>query len=243
VDVYDPMLLSTYREEELIRRGLVFPLPYELPDGTGVSSGDSICTIPESVFFPIVSTFGGVSSASALRKRTRELVEGTCYSDSGSGSSSSGRTLVGGTLNSTAFTATDSLNMNPNMNTNANLNTGTSMGTAQYPADSVPMEVAASGGSYSNAAPGYPYAPNSLMQKLSIRADTESLTDLVYAAIAHADVDTRKELLGNIQIVGGGSLIQGLSHRLQSELNAAVPSHMKVLHPFIHLLLGLYLNV
>ena len=108
------------------------------------------------------------------------------------------------------------------------------------------MEAAAAvtGGSYSNAAPGYQYAPNSLMQKLGIRADTESLTDLVYAAIAHADVDTRKELLGNIQIVGGGSLIQGLSHRLQSELNATVPSHMKVIESFIHYLMsGLHLNI
>lgn len=70
----------------------------------------------------------------------------------------------------------------------------------------------------------------SLMGKLQRRAQTESLTDLVYAAVAHADVDVRKELLANIHIVGGGSLLSGLSNRLTYELNNVVPTHLKVIH-------------
>jgi actin-related protein len=72
------------------------------------------------------------------------------------------------------------------------------------------------------------------MGKLGARADQESLADLVYACVAHVDPDVRKELLGNIQIVGGGALVQGLSNRLNYELNNIVPTHMKVFKGLHH---------
>ena len=72
---------------------------------------------------------------------------------------------------------------------------------------------------------------DSIMDKLASagrNVDAESLASLVYASVAQADVDARRELLGNIQIVGGGALIQGLSNRLAHELSEIVPTHLKV---------------
>jgi len=193
-DMHDPAALHKHREEELIKRGLAFPTPYELPDGTLVASGDSICTAPEVVFFPMhgSSSGGGGSGSSALRKRTRDMIDAT-FSDTHSNTSdmevdNHSSTSNAHTANSTTTTTT----------TTSNTNT-TSM-----------------------------YTPGSLMHKLGSKADSEALTDLVYACVAQADVDVRKDLLANIQIVGGGALIQGLSNRLQFELSGVVPSHMKV---------------
>lgn len=56
----------------------------------------------------------------------------------------------------------------------------------------------------------------------------ESLTALVYACVAQCDVDARKDLLSNILLVGGGSLVDGLAQRLAYELGEVVPSHLKV---------------
>jgi len=58
--------------------------------------------------------------------------------------------------------------------------------------------------------------------------EMDSLTDLVYAAVLMCDVDVRKELLANLVIVGGGSLIDGMAQRLTHELTDLVPSTMKV---------------
>lgn len=82
--LHDPAAQSRFREEELVRRGLAFPAPYELPDGTLVTSGDTICTAPEAIFFP---TCSGSSSSIASRKRTRDLMDST-FSDSSSSSDS-----------------------------------------------------------------------------------------------------------------------------------------------------------
>lgn len=180
-DVTNPVAISRLRDEELQRRLLSFPPPYELPDGTLVFAGESICTLPEKIFFPSFQNITGglddatqlqsqmqVSAPSSSRKRTRELIESTLGDHSSS---------------------------------NSNIDTKSQI--LQHSADSI-------------------------MTKLGNRADMESLTDLVYASVAHADPDVRRELLSNIQIVGGGSLLQGLSNRLVNELNAVVPSHMKV---------------
>ncbi len=58
--------------------------------------------------------------------------------------------------------------------------------------------------------------------------DTDSLTTLVYASVAHCDVDVRRELLSNVMLVGGGALMEGLALRLSQELAQVVPSHLKV---------------
>ena len=65
-------------------------------------------------------------------------------------------------------------------------------------------------------------------QPLDIDYSADPLHELVYASIAKCDIDCRKELLSNIVLVGGGSLLDGLPARLTSELSAMLPSHMKV---------------
>ena len=60
--------------------------------------------------------------------------------------------------------------------------------------------------------------------------DKETLQSLVHHCISMCDNDVRKDLLANIVIVGGGSLIDGVSNRLTYELNELIPSTMKVNH-------------
>lgn len=187
-ETVDPAVVSRLREEELQRRLLHFPPPYELPDGMLVHAGEALCTVPERVFFPFAGGesshsshgFGTTGSAAATqsRKRTRELLDATFPESSSGGAEGAGM----GMGDSSSFS-----------------------------------------GCGASSAGG-----DSLMAKLGARTDQESLADLVYACVAHADPDVRKELLGNIQIVGGGSLIQGLAQRLVHELSGIVPSHMKV---------------
>eukprot|EP01040_Poterioochromonas_malhamensis_P015742 gene15742-17674_t len=61
----------------------------------------------------------------------------------------------------------------------------------------------------------------------AIRIEEESLSDLIYLTISRCDVDVRKDLLSNILLCGGTSLISGLSQRLLKELNDITPSHLK----------------
>ena len=50
---------------------------------------------------------------------------------------------------------------------------------------------------------------------------------LIMSAISKCDVDTRRTLLSNILLVGGGSNMDGMPVRLTSELNKLLPSTMK----------------
>lgn len=70
---------------------------------------------------------------------------------------------------------------------------------------------------------------SSSTNQFSSAANDESLTALVYACVAQCDVDARKDLLSNILLVGGGSLVDGLAQRLAYELGEVVPSHLKVI--------------
>lgn len=54
-----------------------------------------------------------------------------------------------------------------------------------------------------------------------------SLADMVYKSIVLSDVDVRRELLANIVVVGGHSLLSGMTQRLQRELDDAVVSQLK----------------
>lgn len=54
------------------------------------------------------------------------------------------------------------------------------------------------------------------------------LPSMVYTAVEKADVDVRKELLGNVILTGGGSCFRGSSERLQYELTEKVPVAYKV---------------
>jgi actin-related protein 4 len=56
----------------------------------------------------------------------------------------------------------------------------------------------------------------------------ESISDLIYLAISRCDVDVRRELLGNVLVTGGSSLLGGLTQRLTRELTDIAPSHLKV---------------
>lgn len=61
-----------------------------------------------------------------------------------------------------------------------------------------------------------------------IDCDTEPLHNLVHHCLSKCDNDVRKDLMANIILVGGGSLIDGVSNRLTYELNEVISSNMKV---------------
>lgn len=65
-------------------------------------------------------------------------------------------------------------------------------------------------------------------QRLDINPSLDPLHELIYASLAKCDADCRKEIAGNIVLVGGGSLIDGLQPRLAAELAKLLPAHMKV---------------
>lgn len=56
----------------------------------------------------------------------------------------------------------------------------------------------------------------------------QDLPGLVYAAVEKADVDVRKELLGNVILTGAGSCFRGAAERLQYGLTEKVPVAYKV---------------
>jgi actin-related protein len=66
--------------------------------------------------------------------------------------------------------------------------------------------------------------------------DEDPLHRLVMHSIDKCDVDVRKELLANIVLVGGGSLLDGLTQRLSNEIPKMVPSNVKVFEMFFLLL-------
>ena len=73
------------------------------------------------------------------------------------------------------------------------------------------------------------FSSSSLVQgswPLDVEAD--SLQELVHASLARCDVDARRDLISNIVVVGGASLIDGVPQRLSHELTELLPSNMKV---------------
>lgn len=63
----------------------------------------------------------------------------------------------------------------------------------------------------------------------SIIVTNSSLQDLIYNAVSKCDVDSRKDLLGNICLVGGGSLMDGMQSRIVEELVPMLPPNIKVI--------------
>lgn len=167
-------LASEFRSDEgIVAAGVMIPSPYQLPDGTLLSSNYELLTMPERLFFPEKASNNvvppapvdqspnltypsGTSAASNSRKRARELIDIDRQNN------------IYGTFDQTSPPSSKAVN-------------------------------------YSE----------------------EALSDLVYLSIAKADVDTRKELLNNIIVCGGSSLIPGFSQRLGKELSEIVPSHLK----------------
>jgi actin, other eukaryote len=71
-------------------------------------------------------------------------------------------------------------------------------------------------------------------QKIDLNApqppidDINSLPHMIWNVILRSDVDIRREMLGNVIPVGGGSLIDGMAQRLSNELSILAPSSIKV---------------
>ncbi|KAJ1431464.1 actin family [Ochromonadaceae sp. CCMP2298] len=171
--------LSRHRLEELTQRGLIFPPPYELPDGTQVVCDDALCTAPERVFFPTASgreiaieseggKEGGVGKE-VSRKRARQLLQEIGIGGGGGG--------------------------------------GEGLFDPQAPLRGLDLQ-------------------SQLQRRGTL--DREALADLIYACVASADVDSRKELLTHVALVGGGSLLSGLAPRLAHDLGGIAPQHLKV---------------
>ena len=66
------------------------------------------------------------------------------------------------------------------------------------------------------------------MQDYDIQPNNDTLTELVFSSLCKCDVDSRKDLIGNLVPTGGGSLIDGITQRLTWDLTENyLPSTMK----------------
>jgi hypothetical protein len=77
------------------------------------------------------------------------------------------------------------------------------------------------------------HKPQGFTPSQEVDIESESLQSLVHLCLSKCDVDVRRDLMANIVIVGGGSLIDGVSNRLSYELNELIPSNMKVTNCFV----------
>ena len=129
------------------------------------------------------------------------------------------------TAGSSNTSSTHSSNINSNSsNNNSSSSNGSSSSSSSTNGNSNNSSNSGKG------APGFPPSP------LEVDCNTESLQGLVHHCLSLCDTDVRRDLLGNIVIVGGGSLIDGVSNRLLYELNEILPSNMKVcvcVHPYV----------
>eukprot|EP01041_Mallomonas_annulata_P008815 gene8814-18244_t len=66
------------------------------------------------------------------------------------------------------------------------------------------------------------------LQPVDLQPDVDGIPELVYAAVAKCDVDVRRDLMSNVLVVGGGSLIQGIPQRLAHDLSEMLPGNIKV---------------
>ncbi|GLE04517.1 hypothetical protein PINS_up013472 [Pythium insidiosum] len=58
--------------------------------------------------------------------------------------------------------------------------------------------------------------------------ELKGLPQMIYDAVHQCDADLRRDMLGNVILCGGGSLLPGLTERLHSELSTLVPSAFKL---------------
>jgi actin len=61
----------------------------------------------------------------------------------------------------------------------------------------------------------------------SQEAPRSGLTSAVLEAVGSCDTDVKKEMVGNILVTGGNSLLYGLVSRLSARIQEAVPSSVK----------------
>ena len=203
--------VSNYRIEELKKRGLLFPPPYELPDGTLIHSSDRVCTVAESVFFPMRSNYQSIHRKDSC------------------GSSSFDDTMM------------DKINHYNNNDIKVNFHTTNNNGSSGSSGSSNKKrnrsnvdnndsnKLVDKSNNQQQQPQLHQQYDNNAMKSINTDVNYASLSDLVYTSIASTDVDARRELLSNIFIVGGGSLIEGVSQRLMYELNEVIPSYLKVI--------------
>jgi len=67
-------------------------------------------------------------------------------------------------------------------------------------------------------------APEVMFEPSFMNRDDSGLTDLIWAALKDSSVDSRRELLRNITLGGGGSLLDGLQKRLELEMMLTCPN-------------------
>ena len=66
------------------------------------------------------------------------------------------------------------------------------------------------------------------LQANEIKCDEDALQELIIAAISKCDVDVRKDLVGNMVVVGGGSVVDGIINRITKEMTSLLPQSFKV---------------
>ena len=219
IDIYNQIEVSNYRVEELTKRGLLFPPPYELPDGTLIHSSDRVCTVAETVFFPV--------------RYNHHHHQSLINSNGNSGSSSFDDTMMMDKMNPQHFN--NDVKMNFHTTNNGSSGSGSSSGSSNKKrnrsnADSNDSnKLLDKSNNHQQQQQQQQQYDNHTMRSINTDVNNASLSDLIYTSIASTDVDARRELLSNIFIVGGGSLIEGVSQRLMYELNEVIPSYLKVM--------------
>jgi len=71
-------------------------------------------------------------------------------------------------------------------------------------------------------------APEAMFQPSFLGFEAPSSQDLLYQSIMKCDVDSRKDLYGNVILAGGNTMFSGMADRVQKELVALAPSTMKI---------------
>lgn len=66
--------------------------------------------------------------------------------------------------------------------------------------------------------------PECLFQPGHLEQDTPGIHDQIHNSIMNADMETRKDLWGNIVLAGGNTMFQGIKDRLKAEIKALAPS-------------------
>ncbi|KAJ1726012.1 actin [Coemansia biformis] len=70
--------------------------------------------------------------------------------------------------------------------------------------------------------------PEALFEPAHLDMEAAGIHEMTYNSIFKCDLDTRRELYGNIVLSGGSTMFPGIADRMQKEVTALAPSSMKV---------------
>ena len=79
-----------------------------------------------------------------------------------------------------------------------------------------------------NILPGFNPDFPAHLQISDIKCDEDTLQDMILAVISKCDIDVRKDLVGNMVVVGGGSSVDGMINRITREMTSILPQNYKV---------------